>query len=100
MPASFSTNVTSKDIEFLSDKSVAIKDIGLLNTFVHSAPHAIEKLAKHVALISIDDVSVDSAGRIIIENPRFVEALRGSVKKAAAGDSNTICKNAYQCHDK
>lgn len=99
MPATFSTNVTNKDIGFLGDKTVAIRSTGLLNTFIHSAPHAIEKLEKHVALISIDDVSVDDAGRIIIENKSFVEALRGNLKTATK-DSNTVCKNAYQCHDK
>jgi hypothetical protein len=99
MAGQFSTGVTRKDIKFLSKKRVAIKSTGLLNTFVHSAPHAIEKLQKHVGSISMDDVSIDDSGRIVIDNPTFVAALKRNLA-ATAADSNTVCKNAYRCGEK
>jgi hypothetical protein len=102
MENKFKTNVVRKDITFLKDGSVAIKSNGLLNTFVHSAPHAIAKLAKDVALTSMDNVHIDDRGRIIIDDPQFVDALHKKLanKVISAADTNTVCSNAYKCGQK
>jgi hypothetical protein len=99
-PNQFKTNVGPKDITFLKDGSVAIKSTGLLNAFVHSAPHAIAKLASDVALTSIDNVHIDDSGRIVIDDPQFVEAIKRKLAQQrgkTTGDTNTVCKNAFKC---
>jgi hypothetical protein len=98
MPKNFSTDIKLDNIEFLGEGAVALSSNGLLNTFVHSSPHAIEKLTKEVTFISIDSVTIDKQGRIIIDDPKFVAALNSKIQeRAVAGDTNYVCKNAYQC---
>lgn len=97
MTGKFKTNVTSKDIEIDKTGAVHMRSTGLLNAFIHSAPHALEKLAKDVASVSIDSISVDDQGRIVIEDDGFRKALESKMKGVgmATKDSNTVCNNAY-----
>lgn len=100
MKAQFKTKVTAKNIKFSeTEPQVTIKSSGLLNTFVHSTRHALAKLSKDVAPVRIDSISVDNAGRIVINDKRFVEKLREQIR-ASAADTNHVCNNAYNCQKK
>jgi hypothetical protein len=102
MAGQFKTNVTDKDVEFVKG-GVAIKSTGLLNVFVRSPAHALAKIAEKLPLVSLEDVSVDDHGRIIIKDPAFVAALKAKQAEAKTarmmqeGDTNYVCKNGYQC---
>src|SRR5580698_2116048 len=100
MTFKYKTNATSKDIEIIGDSVVAIKDAGLINTFVQSPAHGIAKLAENIALVSPESISVDSHGRIIIEDKNFAAKLQAALSvERAGGDINYVCKNAYQCKE-
>ena len=100
MTGKFKTNVTSKDIEIDSSGAVHIHSKGLLNTFIHSPPHALEKLAKDVTYVSIDSISVDDHGRIVIEDDNFRNALKLKFDKTVEEATNYVCNNGYQCKEK
>ena len=96
----YKTDVRKSDIEFLGESEVAIKSSGLINTFVQSPSHGLAKLAEENPAVSIDAISVDSSGRIVISDKRFAEALRARIsaeRSTPTGDTNYVCKNAYQC---
>lgn len=99
MAGEFKTNVTDKDIEIDKDGAVHIRSQGLLNTFIHSSPHALEKLARDIAPVPIDSVSVDDLGRIVIEDANFRKAIESKMKevRAAVAVTNVLCNNAYHC---
>ncbi len=103
MVGQFKTNVTDKDIEFVA-QGVAIQSTGLLNAFIRSPAHALAKIAEKLPLVSLESVSVDDHGRIVIKDRAFVAALKKKVADSKlskptkpAGDTNYVCKNAYKC---
>jgi|SRR3989339_1529950 len=95
MVSIFKTNAKKTDIELVGKNEVRIKSTGLLNAFVHSSPHALEKLHKDIGSpVSIESVTVDESGRIVIRDAAFRKAIEGKLSKATAA-TNTICNNGY-----
>lgn len=101
MAEQFKTNVKLTDIDLSDPHNVSLRSPGLVNTLVHSTPHALEKLANEIGPVPIDSVSIDDAGRIVISDKDFRAKIEERISslgpKATAADTNYVCSNAYQC---
>jgi hypothetical protein len=89
--------VQQGDIEIPRSDSVFIKSASLANQLVRHQDETLRFLSEQVSPIDVDQISVDSEGRVVVANQQFRETLLVVLQSAAPESVNLKCVNIYKC---
>ncbi|MBE7465992.1 MAG: hypothetical protein HS116_21155 [Planctomycetes bacterium] len=86
-------NIKGQDISTSQKGQVVIRSPKLATALVQNGEKTIEELRLEIGNISLSQVEIDDAGRVVIKNAAAAKAIREKIKDfgASAADSNGIC---------
>jgi hypothetical protein len=74
--------ITSSDVSpTMRDDTVAFASPELVDNLIHDQAGALSFLADGLAPVAVDDISIDSLGRIVIKNKDFADKVRASLSQ-------------------
>ena len=85
----------ASDISLGPDDMVTITSPSLLNSLVKASSDTVTFLSSQVAPITLDAISVDDEGRVVIADPTFASTLRSTAAAALQtnASNNGVCGN-------
>ena len=89
--------VTEADVSMGPAEKALVTHTQLVNGLVRAPADTLAALITEIGPLNLDDVSIDEAGRIVIDDIEFATALRRKVEEAAAtgglegNGANVIC---------
>lgn len=86
--------IKASQIGVLADKTVIVKSSALVNALISDSSGTLTSLTGLYPSITLEQISVDESGNVIIANGALADAIREQINSAvaAAGDTNNgIC---------
>ena len=94
MAANMKVGFTSADVSIGADGKARLMSASLIHGLVKTPKSTLSLLGNVVAPITLDDISIDELGRVVVDNQPFVASVRALAAKA--GDH---CGNNCSCND-
>ena len=89
--------VQQGDIDIPRSDAVFIKSASLANQLVRHQDETLRFLSEQVSPIDVNQISIDSEGRVVVANQQFRETLLVVLQSAVPESVNLKCVNIYKC---
>ncbi|OPY72633.1 MAG: hypothetical protein A4E64_02892 [Syntrophorhabdus sp. PtaU1.Bin058] len=86
-----SVEVKSNDIDFPRAGTAKLTSSSLVNALIKDQDAAVGLLRECYTEFSLETLSIDSSGRVVIENEGFTKALQSKLALPTRGLINVIC---------
>ena len=89
-------SVNAPDVSMGPPDRVLITDSDLVNALVQNQAEALQLLSSEVSPVKLEEISIDSEGRVVIDNLNFAQTLRNKLNTASqasglSGNNNGVC---------
>lgn len=87
--------INAPDISIGPPDEVLITNTNLVSALVQDQATALQLLSSEVSPVKLEEISIDSEGRVVIANTTFAQGLRNKVSTASQtsglGGNNVVC---------
>jgi hypothetical protein len=88
-------SINAPDVSMGPPDRILITDSDLVNALVQSQADALQLLSSEVSPVKLEEISIDSEGRVVIDNSNFAQTLRNMInttsQTSGLSSKNTIC---------